>query len=107
MNQVCVMALVATPFFLFAQLSCVIVGRMPEPGFQRARKHRCEASARSGAILEAARTLGTERGIRQVTLTDIATRVGMHKSAMLRYFETARRSFCASRLTTGASGPPR
>ncbi len=43
---------------------------------------------REQAILEAARRLGLERGIRQITLTDIANAVGMHKSALLRYFET-------------------
>jgi AcrR family transcriptional regulator len=65
---------------------------MPEPGFQRARSTAAK-HLREAAILEAARTLGTERGIRQVTLTDIATRVGMHKSAMLRYFETREEIF--------------
>ena len=33
------------------------------------------------------------RGIREVTLTDIAHEVGMHKSAMLRYFETREQIF--------------
>ena len=65
---------------------------MQEPGFQRARSTGAKR-LREAAILEAARTLGTERGIRQVTLTDIATRVGMHKSAMLRYFETREEIF--------------
>jgi AcrR family transcriptional regulator len=32
-------------------------------------------------------------GIREVTLTDIAREVGMHKSAMLRYFETREQIF--------------
>ncbi len=44
--------------------------------------------AREAAILDAATRLATQRGIRSVTLTDIAAEVGMHKSAMLRYFET-------------------
>jgi AcrR family transcriptional regulator len=48
---------------------------------------------REAAILEAARRLGAERGIREVTLTDIADAVGMHKSAMLRYFETREEIF--------------
>jgi len=34
------------------------------------------------------RALGPERGIRQITLADIGEAAGMHKSAMLRYFET-------------------
>ncbi|MEV5982616.1 TetR family transcriptional regulator [Streptomyces sp. NPDC052114] len=49
--------------------------------------------AREAAILEAATRLATERGIRSVTLTDIAAEVGMHKSAMLRYFETREEIF--------------
>ena len=60
--------------------------------FQRARTPEAKA-AREQAILEAARALGTERGIRAVTLTDIADAVGMHKSAMLRYFETREEIF--------------
>ena len=44
-------------------------------------------------ILAAATRLGAERGIRQVTLTDIADAVGMHKSALLRYFETREQIF--------------
>lgn len=31
--------------------------------------------------------MGAEQGIRQVTLTEIADAVGMHESALLRYFE--------------------
>ncbi|WP_433418515.1 TetR/AcrR family transcriptional regulator [Microtetraspora malaysiensis] len=50
---------------------------------------------RQRAILDAARSLGTKRSVREVTLTDIATEVGMHKSAMLRYFETREQIFLA------------
>ncbi|WP_153414214.1 TetR/AcrR family transcriptional regulator [Nocardia macrotermitis] len=50
---------------------------------------------RERAILAAARTLGGERSVREVTLTDIAAAVGMHKSAMLRYFETREQIFLA------------
>ncbi|WP_423463435.1 TetR family transcriptional regulator [Promicromonospora sp. MS192] len=60
--------------------------------FQRARSPEAKR-VREVAILDAARRLGTERGIRQVTLTDIADAVGMHKSAMLRYFETREEIF--------------
>ena len=74
------------------QPRCVIVGWMQEPGFQRARSTAAK-HLREAAILEAARTLGAERGIRQVTLTEIAARVGMHKSALLRYFETREEIF--------------
>jgi AcrR family transcriptional regulator len=65
---------------------------MQEPGFQRARSTAAK-HLRETVILEAARTLGAERGIRQVTLTDIAATVGMHKSALLRYFETREEIF--------------
>ncbi len=65
---------------------------MSEPGFQRARSTAAK-HLREAAILAAARRLGAERGIRQVTLTDIAGEVGMHKSALLRYFETREEIF--------------
>jgi AcrR family transcriptional regulator len=69
------------------------------PGFQRARTSEAK-HLREAAILDAARRLGAERGIRQVTLTEIAEAVGMHKSAMLRYFETREEIFL--RLTAEA-----
>jgi AcrR family transcriptional regulator len=62
------------------------------PEVQRARSVEAKQQ-REEAILEAAAQLGAERGIRQVTLTDIAQAVGMHKSAMLRYFETREQIF--------------
>lgn len=65
---------------------------MTTPAFQRARSAQAK-QAREEAILDAARALGHERGIRDVTLTDIATAVGMHKSALLRYFETREQIF--------------
>jgi AcrR family transcriptional regulator len=61
-------------------------------GFQRARSAEAKQQ-RESAILDAATRLGSARGIRQVTLTDIASAVGMHKSAMLRYFETREEIF--------------
>ena len=60
--------------------------------FQRARSAGAKQQ-REEAILAAATRLGAERGIRQVTLTEIAHAVGMHKSAMLRYFETREQIF--------------
>src|ERR1700746_4058706 len=60
---------------------------MVVPDFQRARSAAAK-QLRESAILEAARALGAERGTRQVTLTDIGEAVGLHKSAILRYFET-------------------
>src|SRR5580704_16725773 len=62
------------------------------PEVQRARSAEAKLQ-REQAILDAAARLGTERGIRQVTLTDIAQAVGLHKSAMLRYFETREQIF--------------
>jgi AcrR family transcriptional regulator len=60
--------------------------------FQRARSDEAKQQ-RQADILAAATRLGAERGIRQVTLTDIAEAVGMHKSALLRYFETREQIF--------------
>jgi AcrR family transcriptional regulator len=65
---------------------------MQEPGFQRARSAGAK-QAREAAILEAARNLSAQQGIRRITLTDIAAAVGMHKSALLRYFETREEIF--------------
>src|SRR6478609_8207939 len=60
--------------------------------FQRARSPEAKRQ-REDAILAAARALGGKHGIRQITLTDIADTVGMHKSALLRYFETREQIF--------------
>jgi len=65
---------------------------MDASDFQRARSPEAKQQ-REDAILAAARSLGAERGIRQITLTDIADAVGMHKSALLRYFETREQIF--------------
>ncbi len=65
---------------------------MTEVGFQRARSTAAKRQ-REDAILDAARALGAERGTRQITLTEIADAVGMHKSALLRYFETREQIF--------------
>jgi AcrR family transcriptional regulator len=59
---------------------------------QRARSTAAKQQ-REQAILAAAARLAGERGIRKVTLTDIAEVVGMHKSALLRYFETREQIF--------------
>jgi AcrR family transcriptional regulator len=60
--------------------------------FRRARSAAAK-QRRESAILDAARSLGAERGIRQITLADIGEAVGLHKSAMLRYFETREEIF--------------
>jgi AcrR family transcriptional regulator len=55
--------------------------------FQRARspEHKLE---RREAILATARELASERSVREVSLGDIARRVGLAKSNLLRYFES-------------------
>ncbi|MGF7136107.1 AcrR family transcriptional regulator [Paraburkholderia sp. EB58] len=65
---------------------------MTTPTFQRARSLEAK-QLRVSEILETARVLGTERGVGNVSLTDIADAVGMHKSALLRYFETREQIF--------------
>jgi AcrR family transcriptional regulator len=55
--------------------------------FQRARRPE-QKEQRRHDILAAAATLGTRDGVRAVTLTDIAAEAGVHKSAVLRYFES-------------------
>lgn len=60
--------------------------------FERARSADAK-QVRETAILAAASRLATQRGVREVTLTDIAAGVGMHKSTMLRYFETREEIF--------------
>ena len=60
--------------------------------FQRARRPE-QKLRRQDAILEAARELALRDGVRSVSLADIAGRVGIHKSALLRYFETREQIF--------------
>ncbi|HEY0447922.1 MAG TPA: TetR family transcriptional regulator [Actinophytocola sp.] len=55
--------------------------------FQRARRPEHKRQ-RYEAILTAARELAVRDGVRSVSLADIASAVGMHKSALLRYFES-------------------
>ena len=65
---------------------------MASPTFQRARSPEHKAQRRE-AILAAAARLAERDGVRQVTLADIADDVGIHKSALLRYFETREQIF--------------
>lgn len=60
--------------------------------FQRARRPE-QKQHREQAILSAARELALQDGVRNVSLADIAARVGIHKSALLRYFETREQIF--------------
>jgi AcrR family transcriptional regulator len=56
-------------------------------GFQRARRPE-QKEQRREAILAAAAQLARRDGVRAVSLSGIARAVGIHKSALLRYFET-------------------
>src|SRR6201996_4656818 len=60
--------------------------------YQRARRPEQKLERRD-AILGAARDLALRDGVRNVSLADIAARVGIHKSALLRYFETREQIF--------------
>lgn len=61
-------------------------------GSTRARSAEAKRE-RETSILAAAERLALARGVRAVTLTDVAAVVGMHKSTMLRYFETREEIF--------------
>lgn len=67
--------------------------------FERARSASAKQK-REEAILNAAAELALRDSVREVTLTSIATEVGMHKSTMLRYFETREEIFL--RLATSS-----
>jgi AcrR family transcriptional regulator len=54
---------------------------------ERARSTQDKERRRS-ALLDAARELGLEQGVHEVTLTAVTTRVGLHPSALRRYFES-------------------
>ena len=53
--------------------------------FQRARTDD-KKRQRAAALVEAARSLALESGVASVTLTDVASRAGVHYSAVRRYF---------------------
>ena len=65
---------------------------MTDVSFQRARSPEHKAQRRE-AILAAAAQLATRDGVRAISLGDIASDVGIHKSALLRYFETREQIF--------------
>ena len=58
-------------------------------GFLRARRPEHKRQ-RYQAILDAARALAERDGVGGVSLASIAADVGVHKSALLRYFGTVR-----------------
>jgi AcrR family transcriptional regulator len=59
----------------------------PPVAFRRARSAE-HKERRVRDLVDAARTLASERGARTVTLTAIATRAGVHVSAVRRYFDS-------------------
>src|SRR5260370_23427945 len=65
---------------------------MTTESFQRARRPE-QKRRRQDAILDAARDLALRDGVRDVSLAGIAARIGIHKSALLRYFETREQIF--------------
>jgi len=66
--------------------------RAATESFQRARRPE-QKEQRREAILAAAADLARRDGVRAVSLSDIARAVGIHKSALLRYFETREQIF--------------
>src|SRR6266851_3277528 len=70
----------------------MLSGMSTAADFQRARLPE-QKQQRQDAILEAAWQLALRDGVRNVSLADIAGRVGIHKSALLRYFETREQIF--------------
>jgi AcrR family transcriptional regulator len=91
MNHVCVMPLVKRGFVNTATV-LRYDRSVTSNTFQRARSAQAKRQ-REDAIVAAAAQLATDRGVREITLTDIAAAVGMHKSALLRYFETREQIF--------------
>ncbi|MEV4974796.1 TetR/AcrR family transcriptional regulator [Streptomyces scopuliridis] len=63
-----------------------------EPGFQRARTPERKRQ-RADDLLDAARRLARDEGVRAVTLTEIATSADVHVSAVRRYFESREEIF--------------
>src|ERR1700760_544107 len=58
---------------------------VPQLTFQRARTED-KKRQRAEALVEAARSLAMESGVASVTLTAVASRAGVHHSAVRRYF---------------------
>jgi AcrR family transcriptional regulator len=73
--------------------------------FERARTPEAKR-ARQETILAAAARLAAAGSVREVTASAIADEVGMHKSAMLRYFETREDIFLQLAATAGGEGSP-
>ncbi len=60
---------------------------MAQLTFQRARTEETKRQ-RAAALVEAARSLALESGVASVTLTAVASRAGVHYSAVRRYFSS-------------------
>ena len=71
--------------------------------FQREAAARTKHE-RSEAILAAARELASEQHLREISLGDIARRVGLAKSNLLRYFESREDLFLHLLLRSGKVG---
>jgi AcrR family transcriptional regulator len=76
----------------FSYPGAMVVAMTTKAGFLRARRPE-QKQQRYAAILDAARELALRDGVGSVSLTDIAAEVGMHKSALLKYFETREEIF--------------
>jgi AcrR family transcriptional regulator len=66
---------------------CVILRPVAQLTFQRARTEE-NKRRRAAALVEAARSLAVETGVASVTLTAVASRAGIHYSAVRRYFSS-------------------
>src|ERR1700739_4403732 len=76
----------ATGFLVHPQSANLRYSRaVPQLTFQRARTED-KKRQRAAALVEAARSLALESGVASVTLTDVASRAGVHYSAVRRYF---------------------
>lgn len=54
---------------------------------QRARSQQAK-DLRIVSLIDAARQIAVERGVRELTLADVTARVGLHPSALRRYFDS-------------------
>src|SRR6202007_235073 len=76
----------ATGFLVHPQSANLRYSRaVPQLTFQRARTED-KKRQRAAALVEAARSLALESGVASVTRTDVASRAGVHYSAVRRYF---------------------
>lgn len=67
-------------------ITCVILGRWRNQLSARPHSGEKAPACSVAALVEAARSLALDSGVASVTLTDVASRAGVHHSAVLRYF---------------------